>query len=156
MNRAVICAFLAFTTLAQVSCVSVPKIEGDVAAQLDQLEAANKPMQQISNPILAGVLNIFPGAGQMYAGDFGDGVLTLLTFWLVVPYYMGFVDAVQEARVSNAKYTVQYYKKQGFNFTLGVNHDGPNKKFSHLSIFPEKKDVKNAESDSVGNANEIR
>ena len=156
MYRLAICAFLAFATLTQVSCVSVPKIEGDIAAQLDQLEAANKPMQEISNPVLAGVLNIFPGVGQMYAGDFGDGVLTLLTFWLAVPYYMGFVDAVQEARVANAKYTIQYYKKQGFKFSLGIFKDESNTKLATWVLFPEKNAASNTDIYSVGTENEFR
>lgn len=99
-------------------CVSIPKIEGDVQAKLEKLEAAGKEFQEIKSPILAGALNIIPGVGQMYAGDPGDGILTFLTWWLVVPYYMGFVDAIQEARVQNAKYTIRYYENQGFKFSL--------------------------------------
>ena len=119
-------------------CISVPKIEGDMRANLDALEAAEKPMMEQKNPVVAGVLNIFPGAGQMYAGDVGDGVYTLLFWWTGYHYIMGFVDAVQEANVVNAKYTIAYYKKKGFKFSLidknegvpitynlGLNHENP-------------------------------
>lgn len=102
------------------ACVTVPKIEGDMEAKLNKLEAAGKPMREPKSAVLAGFLNIFPGVGQMYAGDTGDGVLTLLTFWLVYPYIMGFVDAVAEARVHNAKYTISFYEKEGFKFTLNL------------------------------------
>jgi len=111
--------FLVLFCLSFIGCVSIPKIEGDTQAKLEKLEASGKEFQEIKNPYLAGALNVFlPGVGQMYAGDPGDGVLTLLTFWLAIPWYLGIVDAVQEARVQNAKYTIRYYENQGFKFSL--------------------------------------
>lgn len=120
-----------------IGCVSIPKIEGDVQAKLEKLEASGKEFQEIKSPVLAAVLNIFPGVGQMYAGDPGDGVLTLLTWWLGVPYYLGFVDAIQEARVQNAKYTIRYYENQGFKFSLlsPAGADGAIYKRYSLSVY---------------------
>jgi TM2 domain-containing membrane protein YozV len=117
----VVCAVV----IATSGCVTVPKIEGDMEAKLNKLEAAGKPARDPKSAALAGVLNIIPGVGQMYAGDTGDGVLTLLTFWLVYPYIMGFVDAVAEARVFNAKYTIAFYEKEGFKFSLRLFDQAP-------------------------------
>ncbi|PIN98921.1 MAG: hypothetical protein COT90_01925 [Candidatus Diapherotrites archaeon CG10_big_fil_rev_8_21_14_0_10_31_34] len=36
---------------------------------------------------------VIPGTGQMYAGEFGKGLLILCTFWLVIPYFYGIYDA---------------------------------------------------------------
>lgn len=36
---------------------------------------------------------LIPGLGQMYAGDFGKGLLILCTCWLVLPYLYGIYDA---------------------------------------------------------------
>lgn len=115
--------FLALAFLFS-GCISVPKIEGDMRANLDALEAAKKPMMEEKNPVVAGILNIVPGVGQMYAGDVGDGVYTLLFFWTGYHYIIGFVDAVQEAKVVNAKYTIAYYKKKGFKFSLLDDNKG--------------------------------
>lgn len=103
-------------------CISVPKIEGEDEAKLEKLATAGKDFKEVKSPILAGVLNIVPGVGQMYAGDWGDGVVTLLFFWTVYHYYIGFVDAVQESRVKNAKYTIQFYQNEGFKFSLNQHN----------------------------------
>lgn len=114
---------VAITTFS-TACITVPKIEGDIEAKIDKLHAAGKDDQEIKNPTLAGLLNIIPGVGQMYAGDVGDGVIVLLFFWTGYHYVMGFVDAVQEARVQNAKYTIQSYEKEGFKFSLNLFEKG--------------------------------
>lgn len=108
------------------ACVTVPKIDGGMKAKLDQLEAANKPFKEIKNPILAGALNIIPGVGQMYAGDVEDGIKVMFMFWTFYHYVMGFVDAVNEARHANATYTIQYWTKQNFKFSL-FRHNTPSK-----------------------------
>ena len=41
------------------------------------------------------ILSVFiPGTGQMYAGEFGKGVLIFCTSWLVIPWLYGIYDAV--------------------------------------------------------------
>lgn len=44
--------------------------------------------------VVALLLSIFiPGTGQMYAGEFGKGLLILCTCWLIIPYFYGIYDA---------------------------------------------------------------
>ena len=111
-------AAICVLSLTTTGCITVPRIEGDIAAKMDKLETAGKPTPNEKSPVLAGFLNIIPGMGQMYAGDYGDGVLTFLFFWTGYHYVMGFVDAVQETRVYNARYTIAFYEKDGFKFSL--------------------------------------
>jgi len=59
----------------------------------------------------------------MYTGDWGDGFITLLFCWTGYHYVMGFVDAVSEARVANAKYTIQHWKRKGFKFEASLKLD---------------------------------
>ncbi len=44
---------------------------------------------------VAVILSVFiPGTGQMYAGEFGKGLLIFCTSWLIIPYFYGIYDAV--------------------------------------------------------------
>lgn len=111
--------------LCMGSCITIPKIDGELQSQLESLAEAGKEPREIKSPVLAGILNIFPGAGQFYTGDIGDGIITLLFCWTGYHYIIGFFDAVQEARVQNATYTVQFYKKQGFKFSFNLLNGEP-------------------------------
>jgi TM2 domain-containing membrane protein YozV len=44
---------------------------------------------------------LIPGAGQFYNGELGKGTLVLLTFWMVIPYIYGIVDAWRTAERIN-------------------------------------------------------
>lgn len=51
---------------------------------------------------LAALLSLLiPGAGQVYNGQFFKGMAVLATFWLVVPWVFGVIDAWRVA-TSNA------------------------------------------------------
>jgi hypothetical protein len=41
---------------------------------------------------------LLPGAGQAWNGELGKAALVLLTFWLIVPWIWGVVDAWRVAR----------------------------------------------------------
>lgn len=54
------------------------------------------------NPTLAAVLStIVPGGGQVYNGQLGKGLIILFTFWLIIPWIYGIVDAFLTARKIN-------------------------------------------------------
>ncbi len=54
------------------------------------------------DPVLAALLSaIVPGAGQVYNYQFFKGVLVLLTCWLVIPYFLGILDAFLAAEKAN-------------------------------------------------------
>lgn len=53
------------------------------------------------DPLLAVLLAVFPGAGQVYCGRFLRGFLVLLTFFLIVPYLWSFFDAYRLAVRAN-------------------------------------------------------
>lgn len=57
------------------------------------------------NPVLATVLSfIFPGAGQVYNGQIGKGVLIFLTCWLFIPWIYGIIDAyVTAEKIKNGQ-----------------------------------------------------
>lgn len=117
MLKKILSVFWAFIFLT--GCLTTPKIEGNDEAKIDKLEAAGKEIEVKKIPWIAGTLNaVIPGTGQMYTGDWGDGFITLFFFWTVYHYIFGIVDAVQEARVQNIKYTIQKYTSEGFNFSL--------------------------------------
>jgi TM2 domain-containing membrane protein YozV len=54
------------------------------------------------DPILAALLStVLPGAGQVYNHQFLKGILILVTSWLVIPYFVGIIDAFITARSLN-------------------------------------------------------
>src|SRR5215472_11673327 len=58
--------------------------------------------REIKNPGVAMLLSILiPGAGQLYNGQLGKGILVLLTCWLVIPYIYGIIDAWRTAERIN-------------------------------------------------------
>ncbi|MFH2000619.1 MAG: RDD family protein, partial [Planctomycetota bacterium] len=56
---------------------------------------------KIKSPRLALLLSFFPGLGQLYNGDYFKGLIILLTFWLILPWMFGFIDAYFRARSIN-------------------------------------------------------
>lgn len=68
-----------------------------------------RPTPQVKSPGLALFLSfIMPGAGQLYNGDIGKGILLFLAFWLLVWIFIGWifwvvamVDAYQSAQNIN-------------------------------------------------------
>lgn len=58
------------------------------------------------DPLLATLLSvIFPGAGQVYNREFIKGLLVLMTSWLVLPYFLGILDAYLSAKRKNGRYS---------------------------------------------------
>ena len=63
-----------------------------------------KKQQEPKNPVLAMILSlIIPGLGQIYLGKTKRGLIILLTFWLIVPWIYGIIDAYQTAKEINKK-----------------------------------------------------
>ncbi|MDD4895001.1 MAG: NINE protein, partial [Candidatus Omnitrophica bacterium] len=59
------------------------------------------------NPVIAALLSFFiGGAGQLYNGQIGKGVLIFLTTWLVIPWIYGIIDAYNTANKINRGETV--------------------------------------------------
>lgn len=55
------------------------------------------------NPVIAALLSfIIAGAGQIYNGQIGKGVLIFLTAWLVIPWIYGIFDAYNTAKRINS------------------------------------------------------
>lgn len=55
------------------------------------------------NPTIAALLSfIIGGAGQIYNGQIGKGVLIFLTTWLVIPWIYGIFDAYNTAKRINS------------------------------------------------------
>ena len=53
---------------------------------------------RLSPRAMAGLLSLLlPGAGQVYNGHLLRGVFVLSTFWLIVPWILGVIDAVVSA-----------------------------------------------------------
>ncbi|MDI6885794.1 MAG: TM2 domain-containing protein [archaeon] len=46
---------------------------------------------------------IIPGAGQMYLGRVGKGILILIFCWLIIPWLYGIYDAYKTANDYNAR-----------------------------------------------------
>ncbi|WP_245527600.1 NINE protein [Methanotorris igneus] len=56
---------------------------------------------------------LIPGAGQMYLGKVGKGIIILLTFWFfLIPYIYGIYVAYKSAKDYNARlYSVIFSEK---------------------------------------------
>ncbi len=53
-----------------------------------------RPGPRRKDPVFAAVLSaMLPGLGQFYNGDTRKGILVLLTFWLILPYFYGIRQA---------------------------------------------------------------
>jgi len=61
------------------------------------------------SPALAAILSfIIAGAGQIYNGQIGKGILIFLTAWLVIPWIIGIIDAYKTAvRINQGEITVE-------------------------------------------------
>ncbi len=78
-------------------------LEGQVHQTIIIQPPATTPAQ-IKNPWLAAALSIiFPGLGQFYNGHPGKGILTLLSFWLIVPWVWSIFDAYSSATTINRR-----------------------------------------------------
>ncbi|AAB99536.1 hypothetical protein MJ_1516 [Methanocaldococcus jannaschii DSM 2661] len=54
---------------------------------------------------------IIPGAGQMYLGRVGKGIILLLTCWLIIPWIYSIYDAYKSAKDYNAQlYSIIFSK----------------------------------------------
>ena len=56
---------------------------------------------------------IIPGAGQMYLGKVGRGIIILLTCWLIIPWIYGIYEAYKSAKDYNAQlYSIIFSKEE--------------------------------------------
>ncbi len=64
--------------------------------------------KQLKNPVIAVFLSsVFPGAGQIYNGQVGKGVVIFLVSWLVLPWIYGVIDAWMTAQKINSGHVPQ-------------------------------------------------
>ncbi len=71
----------------------------------EQLEKRLVVEKQVmpKSPSLAALLSIIPGLGHFYLGKVKKGLIILLTFWLLIPYIYGFIDAYKLAKEINKR-----------------------------------------------------
>lgn len=63
---------------------------------------AGKEKKEERSPALAAILSfIIGGLGQIYNGQIGKGILIFFTWWLIIPWIFGIVDAYQTAKKIN-------------------------------------------------------
>ncbi len=68
---------------------------GEELVRVDGTLASSSPIR----PWLAAAASLLlPGAGQAWNGEWRKALLVLLTFWLIVPWIWGVVDAWRTAR----------------------------------------------------------
>lgn len=67
-----------------------------------EIVALKKQLKKWKNPALAVLLSLFiPGAGQIYNGQVGKGILIFISAWLIIPYIFGVFDAYFVAQKIN-------------------------------------------------------
>ena len=72
----------------------------------DEVRFYGQDYHEHRDPLLATLLSvIFPGAGQVYNREFVKGLLVLVTSWLVLPYFLGIIDAYLSAKRKNRRYS---------------------------------------------------
>lgn len=108
------------------------------------LEMQGAPEQETYSPVLAGILNILPGGGDAYLGQWGAFVGNLL-LW---PYSVvwGIPEAAITASNMNKKETVYFYLMGPGKGEFEI--DGPGKKVKPVSSAQEgaaEKEVSKAE-----------
>ncbi len=83
-------------------------------------EKAGEKSIQIRSPLLAVILSFFiAGAGQVYNGQLGKGILIFLTAWLFIPWVYGIFDAYLVAQKINEG-KIQLKERTGCLITLIV------------------------------------
>ena len=66
------------------------------------MRAAAPVSSPLRDPVLAALLSaVLPGAGQIYNLQLLKGALVFFTCWLVVPYFLGILDAYLTAERTN-------------------------------------------------------
>jgi Tfp pilus assembly protein PilE len=61
------------------------------------------PTTSYRNPLLAAMLSLVPGVGQVFNGEASKGIVIFLTSWLIIPWIYGIYDAYQTALRINRK-----------------------------------------------------
>lgn len=61
---------------------------------------------------IAVMYSLLPGGGQFYTGETKKGFLYLLSFPLVVPYFISFIDAQNSVDYYNFRYTLYFCKRK--------------------------------------------
>ena len=67
----------------------------------DAPPAGPVPERMRRSPTLAALLSFVPGLGQLYNGEVMKGIFILFTWWLILPWAYGIVDAYLGARRFN-------------------------------------------------------
>jgi hypothetical protein len=66
-------------------------------------KAGGEKSQQVKSPSLSAVLSaVIGGAGQIYNGQMGKGLIIFFTSWLIVPWVYGIYDAYKIAEKINS------------------------------------------------------
>ena len=76
----------------------------DFVKDMDKTQRIVYYEQKKKNEGIAILLSvIIPGAGQIYLGRVGKGIVILLTFWLILPWIYGVYDAYKSVKDYNAR-----------------------------------------------------
>jgi TM2 domain-containing membrane protein YozV len=75
------------------------ELNGETYCKKCIAEKTNKTLDKPKSPGLAAFLSfILAGAGQVYNGQIGKGILIFLTSWLIIPWVIGMFDAYNVAK----------------------------------------------------------
>lgn len=112
-------AALALSLIA--GCVTYPQRSSEMVQQLAFLKSHGHSEDDVDLPNhawLAVLLDVFPlpfpGMGHYYVGDIWDGIITNFTFFLVIPWIRGPIDAYKEAHYRNDVFFIAYAKDHGW------------------------------------------
>lgn len=110
MKRIAACFVALAFVFAVIGC-SIPRIPDKQVRYFEK--NTDKKLIEKKSRVLSTVLNVvIPGTGQMYCEDWGDGVLTFFTSWLVVPYFFGIADANLTAKYLNYEHSYNEYNPE--------------------------------------------
>ncbi len=110
--------FFAALFIVNAGCHGLNSIDAEAYRNLERLGV---PLIEEKNPVLAGVLNILPGAGDVYLGQWGAFVCNLLLWPCSVVW--GVPEAAMTAVNINKQNTVIHYRFQADLRWMRINGD---------------------------------
>ena len=112
MLKRSVAVLVAFTFLFSTGCISLRTAERYQYEELEErLPAVGLDIERSKDPALAGVLNILPGIGNAYLGQWGLFAVNFL-FWPLSVVW-GIPQAAIDAGTINKQDTVYYYSFGG-------------------------------------------
>ncbi len=114
--RATLLAALLLGALSSSSgCAQFPEYSTEMRIKLARAKASGIE-DRIETPknsaVALGLGFVFPAAGEFYAGDIGDGLITCFTFWTGYGWVKGIIDGFLEARYRNDLAIIEAWEKE--------------------------------------------